>query len=266
MPLALTAVRTGLKVLPPPLRERAAVKLFMSQTRHAEPVRELAWREKGEGILVAGHHAVRFGDGPPVLLMHGWAGRGLQMCNFIEPLVARGHTVIALDGPNHGRNEGGLGALPTFTAFLEEAIEETGPAAIIAHSMGGSAAIAAAHRSGFTGKLICLGGPPETYEIFTRARDFMQLPESGRDRFMGLLTEMFHDYRMDDIMDIQALARDTPASLYAVLAKDDDDIPVEESQAIIEAGGGQVAIADATHRSVMWEAGAVRAALEFFDA
>ncbi len=265
MSLTLRTVRAGLRLLPPPLRERAAVRLFMLQTRHDEPEREQLRREQGEEILVAGHHATAFGHGPVALLMHGWEGRGLQLAAYIEPLVARGHRVIALDGPNHGRNRDGVGALPTFAALLEKAIEELDPHLIVAHSLGASAAILAANRTGYDGAIICLGGPPETHAIFTRARNMMGLPESGRQRFLAYLAAFFPHHRTDDVHDIEASARACRAKLFGVLAREDAEVPVQESRTIIEAGGGRVAVVDCTHRSVLWEQEAVDAAVAWLE-
>ncbi len=262
----LTTIRMTLRILPPPLRERWAVRLFMTRRDHGEPAREALWREQGEETRVAGHAAVGFGPaGAPVaFLMHGWEGRGLQMAAYIEPLVEAGYHVLALDGPGHGKNGKGLGALPTFSAFLEEAILERSPALIVGHSLGSAAAIVAASRTDCKARILCLGGPPETHPIFTRARKFMGLPESGRQRFYKYLMRYFDGVRIDDVMDIEACARSWSGDIHAVLAADDDDIPAEESRRIVAAAGGDVTVlATANHRSVMWVPEAVEAGLGF---
>ncbi len=256
----VTAVRATLKVLPAPLRERLAARLFVTARRHREPERELDWRSRGEAIELHGHQAVSFGDGPAVLLMHGWEGRGLQLAAFIDPLVAAGHRVIALDGPGHGKNQG-LPGLPTFSRLLEQCIASEQPVAIIAHSMGAGAAILAASRSDFDGHVLCLGGPAATPEVFRRAREFMGLPESGLPRFMEALRRIYGDVP-DDVMDIAGAATRC-RHLHAVLAAQDDDVPAQESRRIVEGGGGTVTVvADATHRSVMWAPEAVQAGLQ----
>ncbi len=266
MPPSLTAIRLALRILPPPLRERWAARLFMARTEHAEPARETSWREQGIEVKVAGRAAVAFGptDGPPAFLMHGWGGRGLQLAAYIEPLTHAGHRVYALDGPGHGKNGKGIGALPTFTAFLEEAIHELRPAVIVAHSLGSAAAIVAASRTDSQARILCLGGPPETLPIFTRARAFMGLPESGRPRFMRYLMGYFQGFRIDDLMDVEACARHWSGDLHAVLATQDEDVPPEESERIVAAAGGHVTrIDEADHRSVMWVPEAVGAGLAF---
>jgi pimeloyl-ACP methyl ester carboxylesterase len=83
-----------------------------------------------------------WGDGPPVYLVHGWGGWRGQLGAFVEPLVARGHQVVAFDAPSHGGSGPGRHG-PRRTNGLEmmEALEVVvgtygPPAAIVAHSLG----------------------------------------------------------------------------------------------------------------------------------
>ena len=52
-----------------------------------------------------------WGAGPSVLLVHGWEGRGAQLGALVDPLVAAGYRVVALDGPAHGDSPGRLSTL-----------------------------------------------------------------------------------------------------------------------------------------------------------
>src|SRR5688500_18484390 len=82
-----------------------AVRKFARPRRWPEPEGESALAQKG--MLVefrCGLVAHKFGSGKPIILVHGWAGRGLQLGALVEPLAKAGHSVIALDGPAHGRS------------------------------------------------------------------------------------------------------------------------------------------------------------------
>jgi len=82
-----------------------------------------------------------FGQGPTILMIHGWGGRGLQLAPFIGPLLEKGFKVVTFDLPGHG-NSTGKGC--TYYEFVEALRTVSGlyPNAkgIIAHSMGGGAA------------------------------------------------------------------------------------------------------------------------------
>ncbi|MGZ5446135.1 MAG: alpha/beta hydrolase [Thermoanaerobaculia bacterium] len=43
-----------------------------------------------------------WGEGPAVLLVHGWGGHAAQFQSFVEPLVRAGFRAIAFDAPSHG--------------------------------------------------------------------------------------------------------------------------------------------------------------------
>lgn len=260
----LTSIRVGLRLLPLRLREATAARLFLSVRDHGEPEREARWRARGEAVTVAGQDAVAFGpeDGPVALLMHGWEGRGLQLCAWIEPLVDAGHRVIALDGPGHGRERKGRPGLPTWVAFLHEALDAYPVDVVIAHSLGGAAGILAARRAGYHGQILCLGGPPDPRLTLVRARRFMGLPERGLDTFKDALARRFRGMDMDDLLDIHAAAATPGMRLAAVVVTDDDDVTPAESRGIIDAAGGTtVELEGPSHRSVMWDPRAVAAGL-----
>jgi pimeloyl-ACP methyl ester carboxylesterase len=102
-------------------------------------------------VDVDGHRLVGevWGAGPAVYLMHGWGGNAGQLAAFVAPLVDLGHRVVAFDAPSHGRSApGGYGprssSIPEFAAALTAVVAAHGPAqAVIAHSMGGTAAAVA---------------------------------------------------------------------------------------------------------------------------
>jgi pimeloyl-ACP methyl ester carboxylesterase len=85
----------------------------------------------------------RWGEGSrTVYLVHGWGGWRGQLGGFVEPLLARGYSVVAFDMPSHG--ESGPGVLGPRRSHgvemmdaLHAAVEHHGkPTAIVAHSLG----------------------------------------------------------------------------------------------------------------------------------
>jgi len=101
----------GLSAVAPGLVAKAAEQLFVTVVQHKRPRREEAWAEGATRISIPSQHgelaAWVWADGPKtVLLVHGWAGRGLQLGAFVEPLVGAGYRVVACDGPAHGESPG----------------------------------------------------------------------------------------------------------------------------------------------------------------
>jgi pimeloyl-ACP methyl ester carboxylesterase len=89
----------------------------------------------------------KWGTGPTVLLLHGWGGYAGQLTAFVNPLVACGFAVIAIDAPSHGESSpGALGPRrATLFDFSDTLLAVTRDlprvAGVIAHS-GGCAAVA----------------------------------------------------------------------------------------------------------------------------
>ena len=103
-----------------------------------------------------------WGDGPPVYLMHGWAGAGDQLAAFTGALTARGHRVVAFDAPSHGRSTAGRhgprsSSMPEFVdALTAVAAAHGAPHAIIAHSLGAIATAVAVVDGLPAGRLVLL--------------------------------------------------------------------------------------------------------------
>jgi pimeloyl-ACP methyl ester carboxylesterase len=144
LPLQFRLLRAALKgsaVLSSELAGRWVNYLWFRTQRFPEPRREAKWLESAQRSTVShrgGQLAVySWGEGPAVVLMHGWHGRGPQLGAFAAPLVAAGYRVTAFDAPAHGRSPGKATNLPEVTEALLE-VADTHPSlhGVIAHSFG----------------------------------------------------------------------------------------------------------------------------------
>lgn len=139
-----------------------AARLFTSPRRYPRPDRERA-------VLATGHPfpvevpldaprwrgatrklaAWRWGEGPTVLLVHGWEGRGSQLGALVEPLVDAGMSVVTFDAPGHGDSEGRQLYLTDAADAIGAVAARVGPLhGIVAHSFGAPAVLLAYHRHG----------------------------------------------------------------------------------------------------------------------
>lgn len=84
------------------------------------------------------------GPAPSVILLHGWTGEAAFMSAFVAPLQRAGFRVVAFDLPAHGQSTGAELNLPLGVASLAAVARAFAPVhAIVAHSFGGSIALAA---------------------------------------------------------------------------------------------------------------------------
>ena len=149
-----------------------AASLFTTPRRHRTPDWERALRATARQRTFAGElNASEFGPerGHPVVLLHGWEGRGTQLGRLAEPLIAAGHRVIALDGPAHGGSTGKRANPIAFAEALLEVQREVGPFhGVVAHSMGAAASGIAIHRGLHVNRVALLGGPASLPEVLDR--------------------------------------------------------------------------------------------------
>ncbi|SDS95507.1 alpha/beta fold hydrolase [Microlunatus soli] len=112
-----------------------------------------------------------WGSGEPVYLMHGWGGWRGQLGAFIEPLVDAGFRVVAFDAPGHGGSVPGTigegnGCFGEFVDTLRAVVDDHGrPTAVVAHSFGCAATVAALGDGMPAGRLVLLAPAvdPMTY-------------------------------------------------------------------------------------------------------
>ena len=149
-----------------------AASLFTTPRRHRTPDWERALRASSRQVTFAGElNAAEFGpaDGAPVVLLHGWEGRGTQLGRLGEPLIAAGHRVIALDGPAHGGSKGKRANPIAFAEALLAVQREVGAFhAVIAHSIGAASTGIAIRRGLRVRRVALLGGPASLPEVLDR--------------------------------------------------------------------------------------------------
>lgn len=79
-----------------------------------------------------------WGNGPVILLVHGWAGRALQLDAFIRPLLDKGYKVVAFDQKGHGESTSRFSSYPEIarsTGLVAAHYADT-LYGVIAHSIG----------------------------------------------------------------------------------------------------------------------------------
>ncbi|MES9991570.1 MAG: alpha/beta hydrolase [Candidatus Thiodiazotropha sp.] len=137
--------------LSPRLAAVLALRLFMTPPSFPSPRRELEISEKAQlkMLPIDGEEiAVRaWGEGPTVLLCHGWGGRGTQFYALIEALAEAGYRAVAFDAPAHGDSSGKRTNMLEVTRTIAGIMESEQPIkAVIGHSFGCGTALLAIDR------------------------------------------------------------------------------------------------------------------------
>lgn len=97
-----------------------------------------------QGVLAAW----RIGDGPAVLLVHGWEDDNSLWAPLIDALVARARSLVVFDLPAHGFSEGEWGLGPQGGDGVLAVSAALGPIdAVVTHSFGAGPALIAMSES-----------------------------------------------------------------------------------------------------------------------
>ncbi len=200
-----TSVRTRLQLalvrmafrLAATFRPEAAVAragaLFCTPLRGS---RQRALRAVEDGAVrgtldMDGHRIATYTWGDPatqpyVLFAHGWSSHGTRFMPWIPHLRQAGYAVVAFDQPAHGRSDGKRATLPDFACTLFAVATRFGPAAaLIAHSLGGTAASVALARGLRAGRVVLIAPAADPVDAALRFARLVRLPERLCRRMMA---------------------------------------------------------------------------------
>jgi pimeloyl-ACP methyl ester carboxylesterase len=262
LPLRLAFAALG--AVAPGLAARAGERLFLTPQRGAER-RDRQPLARADAFLVPSGREVlrawRVGEGPAVLLAHGWSGRADQLAPFVEPLVAAGCAAVLFDAPAHGASTGRLTSGIGFAEAITAVAAAVGARAAIAHSLGGSGLAWAVANGLPLDAAVIVAAPRGPTDYFHRFCEALRLPPGVRDatrarlqRRLGLTLEDFD------------LARRVSATPLLVLHdRDDREVPWSDGDAIARAwpGAALVSTRGLGHRRILRDAGVTARASAF---
>jgi pimeloyl-ACP methyl ester carboxylesterase len=230
VPTARLAVRLFLY---PHRPQRAAVDVSLLQTASTSPRIPFVSTHRGSSEL----QCYVWGDGPrAVLLAHGWSSYAGRMGGFVEPLVAAGYRVVAVDAPAHGASNGASTDLLDYAAALGTVRKTLGPFhSVIAHSLGAAAALwdVAESRDEAIERLVFIGAPSSVRFMIHIFADRLHLPVSVRN---AMETEVLRRFNRGlDELDLTNLARHVAVPTLFIHDRLDNVVPITEGEALYRA-------------------------------
>lgn len=274
---ALPLLRFGFRALSavsPGLAARAAERVWFTPPRPRLSSASAAFLGTGTRADIALHGrrvaAWSWGEGPAVLLVHGWGGLGSQFQSFVEPLVRAGYRAIAFDAPSHGasgpsRHGKRQSTFFEFADALVELARQSEPVAgVIAHS-GGGTSVAWALRRGWAvpaAVFIAPMGSPIAYQrVFA---DALGIPDRVLERFKTHVEQRLQ-FRWQDleVADVSRIV-DTPP-LLIVHDRDDRETSWRESQNVAAAwpGARLRTTTGLGHNRILRDASVIAESIEF---
>jgi pimeloyl-ACP methyl ester carboxylesterase len=208
-----------------------------------------------------------WGEGPAVVLVHGWSSRGGHLGAFIPPLVAAGYKAVAFDAPAHGDTPGRTTTIVEMAGALRAvALAAGGAQALVAHSIGGPVTTFALMQGLVVQRAVFLA-PSSSPALYTQrfAESLRMKPE--RVRMLKERAERRVGLRFDEL-DVTAVAPRMTVPLLVIHDRDDVEVPWTQGAAIAEAwpGARLVSERDLGHRRLLWHPRVVERAVDFIAA
>jgi pimeloyl-ACP methyl ester carboxylesterase len=223
--------------LAPEIAERRAFTLFGTPQRGGAPVvPEIPGVAARPFFVSSGPNrlaAWSWGEGPTVLLVHGWNGRAAQMAPLAAPLVDAGYRAVTFDQPAHGSSGGAFATVVDMASAVTAVAAHVGPLhAIVAHSLGATASAIAMSR-GLHADRAVLFAPPADLPHFARTfASAIGLSAARTEGFLALLRDRLGDM---DALDVRRLARRIATPLLLAHDPHDREVPFAHGKAIAEA-------------------------------
>ncbi|MGD2112265.1 MAG: alpha/beta fold hydrolase [Gammaproteobacteria bacterium] len=223
----------------PGLMGRWAYRLWFRTRRYPEPAAGRRAAERAtrttltvDSIPVA---VYSWGEGPVVLFVHGWSGRGSQVAAFIEPLNAAGYRVLAVDAPGHGDTPGERTNILECARVLDAVGKEYGPLhAAITHSFGGMVLAYAMNHGLMVGRAVCLSAPARVEFLVERFARTLAMP-AGVVAVLRRRMERRFDNNIWELISTDTNARRLSAPALIIHDADDAGVPWEQGRLIADA-------------------------------
>lgn len=215
------------------------------------------------------HQAYAWGDGPLVLLVHGWGGGAAQMAPLAEHLAWLGFRAVAPDLSGHGASPGRRISFAGMASDLRDLPSVLGdPVAVIGHSAGAMTMMAARQSGALTAQCWAgLNAPLYPYPPITAIKKAINPPERILQPCQDAFCAQFGlDTKAAKAGALYADGDDAP--LLLVHDADDDQVRASDGQAISAQWPTAICrtTQDLGHHKTLWDEATVIAVGDFVSA
>jgi pimeloyl-ACP methyl ester carboxylesterase len=167
------------------------------------------------------------------------------MCGLVRPLRSRGYRVVAFDAPGHGSNRGSSTTMTHFVTALGRVLNEFEPSreirALVGHSLGGLAAVAALDRPGRRPQCLVLVGAPSNLSQVLRTFTASWGLSSEIEQCIRSNLLVSHGVPIDH-WDVRTLGVRNRLPTLVLHDRDDRYVPYTESEIIAQSLGASARV------------------------
>lgn len=228
--------------LSPSLAGRWAIRTWVQTPKNKRPAYEEemiqgaqreTFKTKGghfKPLKTVNYQTYSWGNGPVVLLVHGWGGRGSQLAALVPSLLESGYKVVAFDAVAHGDSEGDRTNVQEMSEIIKD-ISQREPQfhSIVAHSLGGLAAGIAIQSGVKVGKLVTVATAASIHYYLNEFATQM----GASSRTMHTIKEHMESYFDSDLDRFSMANVVSELNIPGLIIHDKNDKEVRQEEALV---------------------------------
>lgn len=198
-----------------------------------------------------------WGEGPLVILVHGWGGRGSQMVPMAKYLANHGFEVAVFDAAAHGESRGWRVSFRDFATASAELVEvlDQSVHAFVGHSAGALGVMAGRRFESLQAdRYVCLSAPRAPYVPIQILGNVLNPSEEVLDRLKTYYAQQL-DLSWDEVDRCKAFEYMGQGRLLLIYDENDDEADPKDAERIQEVWPSATIIktSELDHNQVLWD-------------
>lgn len=172
------------------------------------------------------------GDGPTLLLAHGWESNSARWKKKIKRFTKEGFNIYALDAPAHGGSGSKEFNALLYAEFINVVVNYCNPEIIIGHSVGGMASVffQQKYQNEHIQKIVLLGAPSEFRGVLRQYIKMLGYNKKIEHRLDTVILDKFG--AKPDVFSTSELIKNIDAEGLIIHDKKDTIIPFSDAKLI----------------------------------
>ena len=259
----------GLGFVSPSLAAHLAVALASRPQKFKRPQREMDQLGQGTKLSYSGSRGTEnvawsWGEGPVVILSHGWSSRGSQMASLAMAIADAGFQAVAIDFTAHGDSGGKVVHFDNMSKDLFALSQQFDEVyAMVGHSAGGVMSMAAREFGFKAQRYAIMGAPVAPYPALEAIRKLLKATDAVVEKCQHVFAAHL-GLTWDELERGRAFYHgDGP--LLLIYDTQDEEVPVEQGKKIqgLWKNSRLVITEGLGHRKLMWDPKVIQEVVSF---